>query len=235
MTKTTTAALCAGGCGTMMRTQASSAPAGKRMCHPCRRLNPRPKTRSGNPGGRKPDTPCSVCGVLLWGGSTSLPAGERTCRPCRRARNPKPVAWVGPVICPCTDCKILFVKSSRRRQLCPGCQTSRRRKRQASKRQTWTGRPNPRSGRPRERAKAEVRSKNEPCHLCGFDIDLTRDRVKDPLGSTIDELVPISRGGSATDPSNLAHAHRICNTSRGSKDITPAVITRCRSLVRGLL
>lgn len=139
------------------------------------------------------------------------------------------------MICPCADCKILFVKSSRQRQLCPGCRTLRRRKWQDGKAQARRGQFNPRAGRPRTRAVSQVRARNEPCHLCGFPIDLTRDRIRDPLGSTIDELIPISRGGSATDPVNLRHAHRICNGSRGVKDITPAVVLRCQSLVRGLL
>ena len=87
-----------------------------------------------------------------------------------------------------------------------------------------------RSGRPRRRATAHVRATQPLCHLCGLPIDLTLDRHRHPLGSTIDEVIPVHHGGSTTDPNNLRHAHRCCNTSRGTKPITPEVRARCQHL-----
>lgn len=55
-------------------------------------------------------------------------------------------------------------------------------------------------------------------------IDLTLQRTgkgKHPLSSCIDELVPVVRGGSITDPANLRHAHSCCNNSRGTHALVP--------------
>lgn len=81
---------------------------------------------------------------------------------------------------------------------------------------------------------AHVRATQPNCHLCGLPIDLTRDAQRDPLASCVDELVPRSRGGSALDLTNVGHAHRICNGSRGAKPITPEVRARCRALMSKL-
>ena len=35
----------------------------------------------------------------------------------------------------------------------------------------------------------------------------------------VDEIVPVSKGGSPIDRSNVAPAHRICNERRGNKPI----------------
>jgi len=72
-----------------------------------------------------------------------------------------------------------------------------------------------RSGRPRRRATAQVRAEEPNCWLCGFPIDLSLPR-NSKWGSTIDEILPLSKGGSTTDRANLRHAHRSCNSSRGN-------------------
>lgn len=82
---------------------------------------------------------------------------------------------------------------------------------------------------------AHVRATQPNCHLCGYGIDLSRDSQRDPLASCVDELTPRACGGSATDLTNVAHAHRICNGSRGIKPITPDVRARCRALVESIL
>lgn len=87
-----------------------------------------------------------------------------------------------------------------------------------------------RAGRPRRTATARVRATQPNCWLCGYPIDLTLDRQRHPLGSCVDEILPVHYGGSITDPANLGHAHRVCNTSRGIKPITPEVRARCRAL-----
>lgn len=71
-------------------------------------------------------------------------------------------------------------------------------------------------GRPRRRAIAQVRAEEPTCWLCGFPIDL-RLPHNSKWSSTIDEVVPRSKGGSTTDRANLRHAHRSCNSSRGNR------------------
>ena len=64
-----------------------------------------------------------------------------------------------------------------------------------------------------------------PCGICGRPIDYTLTNYTDPrdgkvkrhpLSFEVDEIVPISKGGSATDMSNLRPVHRICNQRRGN-------------------
>lgn len=58
------------------------------------------------------------------------------------------------------------------------------------------------------------------CHLCRRPInpDLTGDHR---WGPTVDHIQPISRGGPAYDPDNLALAHRWCNTSKHNRPTQP--------------
>jgi len=87
------------------------------------------------------------------------------------------------------------------------------------------------AGHRRRLAIAQVRASQPNCHLCQLPIDQSLDRQRHPLGSVVDEVLPRSHGGSAVDPANLRHAHRLCNGSRGTKPITVAVRVRCRALV----
>lgn len=66
----------------------------------------------------------------------------------------------------------------------------------------------------------------EPCGLCGKPIDLSlpqtfRDRdgkvKRAPWSLEVDEIVPVSKGGSPTDLANLQPAHRLCNQRAGNK------------------
>lgn len=79
-------------------------------------------------------------------------------------------------------------------------------------------------GRPRRAMIARVRREQPNCHLCGLPIDLTLDAKTHPMGSTIDEVIPRSRSvdpkRSALTYSNLRHAHRRCNSQRGSDLVT---------------
>lgn len=87
----------------------------------------------------------------------------------------------------------------------------------------------PRRGTPRRTACAEVRSRHQPCHLCGYPIDQTLDRQHHPMSSTVDELIPLAHGGSTTDPTNLAEAHRFCNSWRATRPLTPQLRTELRT------
>jgi len=71
-------------------------------------------------------------------------------------------------------------------------------------------------GRPRRRAIASVKSRGEPCWLCGQPIDLTLHHNA-RMSFTVDERIPRSLGGSTTDLTNLFPAHRACNSARSNR------------------
>lgn len=82
------------------------------------------------------------------------------------------------------------------------------------------------NGTRRRAVRAWLAAQGLPCHICGQPIDYSLDwyvdpkdgRVKrHPLSFEVDEIVPVSLGGSPTDRSNVAPAHRICNQKRGNK------------------
>lgn len=56
----------------------------------------------------------------------------------------------------------------------------------------------------------------DTCALCGREVDKTLPYL-DPLAPEVDEIVPVSRGGSPYDWDNLQLVHRICNQRKGSK------------------
>ena len=61
-----------------------------------------------------------------------------------------------------------------------------------------------------------VRAMGLPCALCGQPIDYSLPS-RHPLSFELDEIVPISRGGSPVDEENVQPAHRICNQRKGNK------------------
>ena len=65
---------------------------------------------------------------------------------------------------------------------------------------------------------ARVRAIGGPCHICGLPIPPDAPPGT-PLAFELDELVPVSKGGSPVDPSNVAPSHRCCNAWRGNKPI----------------
>lgn len=75
---------------------------------------------------------------------------------------------------------------------------------------------------------AHVRATQPDCWLCGYPINLAVP-ARTPLASTVDEIIPRSRGGSATDLANTRHAHLTCNATRGNRAPTPAVLAACRA------
>lgn len=64
----------------------------------------------------------------------------------------------------------------------------------------------------RERLKAEGR----PCGLCGGAIDYALP-AGHPMSFEVDEIVPVSKGGSPIDWDNVQAAHRCCNQRKGNK------------------
>lgn len=55
----------------------------------------------------------------------------------------------------------------------------------------------------------------DTCALCGKPIDKSL-RTPDPMSPEVDEIVPVSLGGSPYDKSNCRLVHRICNQRRGN-------------------
>ena len=91
--------------------------------------------------------------------------------------------------------------------------------------------PNPRyaNGSRRRALVRRVKAMGLPCWICGMPIDAALP-AGHPLSFELDELVPVSKGGSPTDPANVAGAHRCCNQWRGDKPM--ARVEAVRSEVR---
>lgn len=89
------------------------------------------------------------------------------------------------------------------------------------------GKPNPRysNGSRRRSLSARVRAAGMPCHICGLPIAYSLP-AGHPLSYELDEIVPVSRGGSPTDPANVAPAHRCCNQWRGNRSMAKVVAIR---------
>lgn len=78
-------------------------------------------------------------------------------------------------------------------------------------------RPEPRraNGTRRNHARAAVLATEDICALCGQQVDKSIHRWLDGAPE-VDEIVPISLGGSPYDRSNLRLTHRGCNRRRGN-------------------
>lgn len=55
-----------------------------------------------------------------------------------------------------------------------------------------------------------------PCAICGQPIDYDLPAMH-PMSYELDEIVPVSLGGSELDPGNVQPAHRICNRRKSNK------------------
>ena len=77
------------------------------------------------------------------------------------------------------------------------------------------------NGSARRKVRAWLKAQGRPCHICGRAIDYSLP-AGHPMSFEVDEIVPVSKGGSAIDRSNVAPAHRICNERRGNKPLRKA-------------
>lgn len=77
---------------------------------------------------------------------------------------------------------------------------------------------NPRrtNGHRRTQIRNRLKSMGLPCALCGQPIDYALPPGH-PLSFEVDEIIPVSRGGSPFKFSNVQPAHRICNARKGNK------------------
>lgn len=74
----------------------------------------------------------------------------------------------------------------------------------------------------RKKLQARYRALGAPCAICGMPIDYSLGMVTEngkrkphPLSFVIDEIVPVSQGGSPFTFENTRPAHWICNARRG--------------------
>lgn len=74
------------------------------------------------------------------------------------------------------------------------------------------------NGHERRKVREWLRSQGLPCHICGQAIDYSLP-AGDPMSFEVDEIIPVSKGGSPVDRANVAPAHRICNQRRGNRDL----------------
>ena len=84
---------------------------------------------------------------------------------------------------------------------------------------------NPRrtNGHRRNQVRARVLAEEDTCWLCGQPVDKSLPPFLD--GSPeVDEVVPVSLGGSPFDRSNCRLTHRICNNRRGNGTRKRAVV-----------
>lgn len=72
------------------------------------------------------------------------------------------------------------------------------------------------NGHARRKVRAWLKAQGRPCWLCGGPIDYSLP-AGHPMSFEVDEIVPVSRGGSPIDRANVQPAHRICNQRRGNR------------------
>jgi len=84
--------------------------------------------------------------------------------------------------------------------------------------------PRQRNSNARRKLRLWLKSRGEPCALCGGAIDYSLP-AGDPMSFEMDEIIPVSRyylGGYATpeqcalDRDNVQATHRICNQRKGN-------------------
>lgn len=92
------------------------------------------------------------------------------------------------------------------------------------------------NGHARREVRAWLRAQCLPCHICGRPIDYSLP-AGDPWSFEVDEIVPVSKGGSPIDRGNVAPAHRICNERRGNRPLrkvaAPTTVKATRRLGSG--
>ncbi|MEU5838551.1 HNH endonuclease [Streptomyces diacarni] len=78
---------------------------------------------------------------------------------------------------------------------------------------------NPRrtNGTLRNKIRARVLREETHCWLCGQPVDVKMPHGM-PDSPEVDEITPVSKGGSPYDRKNCRLAHRLCNQRRGNKD-----------------
>ena len=89
------------------------------------------------------------------------------------------------------------------------------------------GKSNPRNanGHRRRQVRARVLAEEDTCWLCGLPVDKTL-KTPHPGSPEVDEVIPVSLGGSPIDRSNVRLSHRLCNVRRGNGTRGQAVVKK---------
>lgn len=88
---------------------------------------------------------------------------------------------------------------------------------------------NPRRSYKRDVLWKRVKAMGQPCHICGLPIDPSLP-AHHPYSFELDEVVPISKGGSACSVENVAASHRCCNQWKSNKDMRTVAAVREKAL-----
>ena len=84
------------------------------------------------------------------------------------------------------------------------------------------------NGARRRKACAQVRREEDMCALCGGYVDKELKHPH-PASPSVDEIIPVSHGGSPYARDNLRLAHLRCNQSRGNGTRQRPVVIPYRS------
>lgn len=120
-------------------------------------------------------------------------------------------------VVPCVDCGTLFTRSRQNwGTRCRPCQSintiTKRNATEARRRAAY-------SAGDRSIHWSDIGERDGwKCHLCGGTVQQVAGTASNPLGATVDHLVPIAAGGEHVR-SNVAVAHRVCNLKRLDKGI----------------
>lgn len=187
-------------CGRLLRGSPTSLPAGRRRCHPCRRL-------------RKSDTKqsrCLSCGewfAATWYYRTGVPGRTYRVTCSQKCAN---LYQLHGGRGPCTDCGAPDSRASSTGPRCDPCRAARRVARWQRQNLQRRG------GRHSVGLSIEQLGRRDGwrCHICNRKVS-TRLKWPHPRSASRDHLIPVSAGGT-NEPANLALAHLACNQSRGN-------------------
>jgi hypothetical protein len=220
-------------CGRRMEQVSTSLPQGIAKCQACRAVARGPRARRRRPHG---NLFCATCGKQMWKGKTSGPQGQARCQPCRRASPPPKPQRKAPRLC--IGCGTEVVGANNRkwcsdqcrfRRVCEVCgaeYSGKSPQRACSRACGVVLRGMVPGGRARRRTRRGVTVERvDPrvvyerdhwrCHLCKKKVWPSRRRW-DPLGPSLDHLVPLSLGGEHSY-ANVALAHLRCNVRKGTR------------------
>lgn len=192
-------------CGSLMWRGPGTLPAGQATCQSCRRNQTQPYSRPDLHGPR----PCFHCGQLYVNPHRQVCSA--TCARERMGANVRRLNDVPAQPVPCDDCGGLTARGRNQEgRFCEDCARARRR---AKDRRAAAVRRGAVVVGPRPRMEDIARRDGWRCHLCTRAVDPNL-YFQDRDAATLDHLVPVSAGGT-DEPSNLALAHRGCNSRRG--------------------
>lgn len=80
------------------------------------------------------------------------------------------------------------------------------------------GNPRKANGHRRRQLRARVLAAYDTCWICGKPVDKTLKPL-DPMSAEVDEIIPVSRGGSPYEWTNVRLAHRICNELKSNHSV----------------